>query len=217
MTFRWRKYLPGYPAFLLVPVLLVLWVAICSLPQMQSHEDSWGYPLVFLGWKQVSPYMYAYYGFQIIPFVFDLVFALAMALLIALAVERQVLHRFPISPRTMKRDGAVLAVRRAGMRLRGPKYLPGWPAILLVPVILGVWVTLCMIPEGTPRDMRGFPVTFLGGWEPDGFGGYRQVGFRVIRFLIDLTLALGTAYILAMTVDRLILPLVRRQSTKRIG
>ena len=129
------------------------------------------------------------------------------------------------------------------MRLRWPtKFLPGFPAILLVPAFLGLWATLCVThsdyewssislpgtrvisipPEGLEPSYnpRGFPFTFSGSWEeretkPVGVEVYDEIGFQIHWFLVDLIIALAVGYLLAMRVDRLVFPLVRRLQKKK--
>ncbi len=124
------------------------------------------------------------------------------------------------------------------MRLRWPThYLPGFPAILLVLAVLGLWAQLCFteskydwaphrLPgmhvyrlrheEGEPwYNPRGFPFAFSGSWEEvgniRGVATYGWTGFQITWFLGDLIIALTAAYIFAMGVERLVFPLVQRQ------
>ncbi len=129
------------------------------------------------------------------------------------------------------------------MRLRWPtKYLPSFPAILLVPAVLGLWATLCIAdseyewssislpgtrvisipPEGVEPwyNPRGFPFTFSGSWEeretkPVGVEVYDEIGFKIHWFLVDLIIALAVGYLLAMRVERSLFPLVRRLLGKK--
>ena len=132
------------------------------------------------------------------------------------------------------------------MRLRWRKYLPGWPAVLLVPAVLAVWIMLCIFaPEKGLPGSRGFPFDFAVRWEeyemnpqlfanlrkhfPQEYSQYseenlpilrrpvRGSGFQIHWFLIDLIIALTAAYLFAMAVDRLVFPLVRGQGTKKFG
>ena len=130
------------------------------------------------------------------------------------------------------------------MRLRWPRFLPGFPAVLLVPAVLGRWARLCgtnshydwsslsdrddlwvpVHPERGPMHMqgepwnnpRGFPFRYSGSFEPWEGGGYVWSGFQIHWFLIDLTIALTVAYLFAMVIDRLLFPAIRaRQGRKR--
>ncbi len=123
------------------------------------------------------------------------------------------------------------------MRFRWRKYLPSYPAILLVPLVLAVWVMIWTIPYEKDRgDIRGFPFDFSGSWEeydmslqhfakmreafPQEYSQYSEenlptlrrpvYGFRITWFLIDLIIALAAAYVVAMALDRLVFPWIRR-------
>ena len=92
MTARLTRLLPGFPAVLLMPAILALWAALCSLEREGPPiSGSWGVPLIFLGWKEISPYHWTYAGFQLTPFIVDLIFALAAGWLVALGVDRLIL------------------------------------------------------------------------------------------------------------------------------
>ncbi len=98
------------------------------------------------------------------------------------------------------------------------KNLPRWPAILLVPAILGMWAALCALPRGhplpTPLYERGVPFAFIQVLEPrSDYPNYSEY-HTVLRFtplLVDLAVALAAAYLLAMAVDRLVFPWIRRR------
>ena len=129
------------------------------------------------------------------------------------------------------------------MRPRWRKYLPGWPAVLLVPAVLAVWIMLGIFaPEKGLPGSRGFPFDFAVRWEeyemnpqlfanlrkhfPQEYSQYseenlpilrrpvRGSGFQISWFLIDLVIALAVAWVLAMIVDRVLFPLARRRSSK---
>ena len=91
------------------------------------------------------------------------------------------------------------------MSIRWPKYLPRWPAVLLLPAVLAAWALQCSIPWvcGSSYGI-GFPLPFR---RHDGHWGWSPL--KLDNVLIDLTLALVTAYTLAMVVDRLVFPLIR--------
>ena len=97
------------------------------------------------------------------------------------------------------------------------RYLPGFPAVLLVPVILLVWVGLCSVPGRETDYLRsagfmsyGFPYP-IRSYLYDVAGGrpVALTNFSIPVFLIDLFLALAAAYFVAMVVDRLVLRWVR--------
>ena len=126
------------------------------------------------------------------------------------------------------------------MTFRLRKYLPGWPAFLLVPAVLGLWVVL-FIPHtetdwsslGIPGRRlsslqnaelesrykpQGFPFTFSAGWEAQITSRqavYRWTGFQMTWFLLDLIIALTVAYLFAMAIERLLFPLARRLHRKK--
>ena len=118
------------------------------------------------------------------------------------------------------------------MNLPRIRFLPRFPAVLLVPAVLGLWVVLCI--TRTPYDWsslwrsgvgsyirswwdggpglnaRGFPFTFYGTWELDEVDQiYRWTGFQIGWFLLDLIIALAAAWGFAMLIDRVAFPLIR--------
>ncbi len=102
------------------------------------------------------------------------------------------------------------------MSIRWSKYLPSYPAILLVPVILAFWVALGWEKRGPHfgPPSYGFPLIFKGRLEDQwcelhSLPHTAVYGFWIDRLLIDLGLALGTAYVVAMIVDRLVFPMIR--------
>ena len=117
------------------------------------------------------------------------------------------------------------------MRFWWSKYLPGFPAVLLVLAVLGLWAQLCVteseydwsyleLPGGGPlhispelegpwHEPRGFPFTFSGRWKHLGGGKLTWTGFQINWFLVDLIIALTVAYIVAMEVELRLFPLVR--------
>ena len=115
------------------------------------------------------------------------------------------------------------------MRSRWTRWLPGFPAVILLITILGLWVVLCTLPLGdwdtvfsmgevlgpVQKRVWGFPFAFVAGkngvelptltLEADTFTIYAGYGFHTIPFLADLALALAAGYIVAMAVERLVL------------
>ena len=71
-----------------------------------------------------------------------------------------------------------------------PRFMPRFPAILLIPTILAAGVL-----------QRPIPIPGLRGTE----------------FRLGFPLALATAYIVAMAVDRLVLPLIRGKGRRYRG
>ncbi len=110
------------------------------------------------------------------------------------------------------------------MSLRGARHLPGWPAVLLVPAILGLWAALCAQPRllteyPYPVDAYrtgmlawGIPFTFCGDLRQHGPDRWIYTrAFQPVPFMADLTIALAAAWTLAMAVDRLVFPFIRRR------
>jgi hypothetical protein len=103
--------------------------------------------------------------------------------------------------------------RRRRTRFRWGQWLPGFPAILLVPVVVAVWAAFCSIRwygpdyEGTWECYGwGFPLHFYGyWWRP------RYSGFRFAPFLFDLAVVLAAGWIFSLAADRLVLRWVRRR------
>ncbi|MCZ6691547.1 MAG: hypothetical protein O7H41_18310 [Planctomycetota bacterium] len=235
MRLRWPKYLPRFPAVLLVPAVLGGWILQCFVPWELTGGDI-GFPRVFMleEWQDsISEWGYEFY---IGPFLLDLTLALAAAYSIAMVVELsgRIRTRVALTERpglsehsAAKRDAA----------FRWSKVLPGFSAVLVMPLVLGLWARLCVThseydwssfvghnlywPEyvqGEPwNNPRGYPFRYSGSWEPMEGGGYFWPGLQVHWFLLDLIIALAVAYVVAMAVDRLVLPLIRRQSTKKFG
>ena len=114
--FRWTRLLPGHPAVLLVPATVAVWAGFCSLRWYGPHHwdewkwNGWGVPLPFYGFWWSPDH---YDGFRLAPFLFDLVLALAVAWLFALAVDWLVLRR--------------VRARRGGIRSPEEPDLPNTP------------------------------------------------------------------------------------------
>ena len=91
------------------------------------------------------------------------------------------------------------------------KFLPRFPAVLLIPGLLMVWAMFCLVPlvsadlRGDTDFLFGFPVSFV---HTDGARFFR---FSPPRFLVDLTAVLASVYAIAMAVDRLVFPFIRRR------
>ena len=79
MSFRWPKYLPGYPAVLLMPTVLAIWAILCFSihPHLLRKEDHWGFPLTFSTGGSIWPF----------PFLIDLTIALLVAYAVAMIVQ----------------------------------------------------------------------------------------------------------------------------------
>ncbi len=103
------------------------------------------------------------------------------------------------------------------MRVRWPRYLPRFPAVLLVPAILGLWLSLCTVPREHslpwlrytpghefPHEF-GVPFAFDGVLRELEPGQSYHAGFQFGPFIIDLALALAVAWGLSMAADRLLL------------
>ena len=97
------------------------------------------------------------------------------------------------------------------MRFRWPRYLPKFPAVLLIPVILGWWFIsgIMHAPPGVPPGLMHFvwefPRSVVLLHTP-------RVGWLVVNraaFVLDVATFLAAGYIAAMSVDRLLFPLVR--------
>lgn len=98
MTSRMTRYLPCYPAILLVPTILAFWAWFSLVYQKETpyFKAGWGYPLRCYGWFSVRTFRFSdtwSHGFRVTPFVIDLALALAVAVLLALAVDRMVLAK----------------------------------------------------------------------------------------------------------------------------
>ncbi len=95
------------------------------------------------------------------------------------------------------------------MSVRWPRYLPRFPAILIMPTVLFTW-------DNRARTHYSHGI-FIRGWDwPMEFMVFRDevwgwLLYGVGQFIIDVSLALATAYLLAMAVDRLVFPLIRRR------
>ena len=103
---RLAKYLlPGFPAVLLVPAGLLAWASLCvthgerdwpfllqSSPTKGGepwYDEPLGYPFTFSGtWERRGPSTYGWTGFQMNWFLIDLLIALTVAYIFAMAVER---------------------------------------------------------------------------------------------------------------------------------
>ena len=98
------------------------------------------------------------------------------------------------------------------MRLRWPKYLPRFPAILLVPAVLVAWAGACYFPHvDLESSYFGFPKPFYWHLQRADLSD-----FDVGPLVIDLTFAMATAYLVAFGVERFVFPAIRaRQGRKR--
>ena len=116
------------------------------------------------------------------------------------------------------------------LRFRWRRFLPGYPAILLVPAILGLWVGLTWANKDYSFQTRphvrnpsyGIPLSFMGHrddqWCKAHSRRHKQVyGFWIDRFLIDLAIALASAYIVGMAADRLLFPAIRAARRRKRG
>ncbi|MCZ6691123.1 MAG: hypothetical protein O7H41_16165 [Planctomycetota bacterium] len=216
---RWAGFLPRYPAILLMPAVLVVWVVLCTYTrgtynlwpktELASGWVGKGFPLPFYAMWWGPGHVYA--GFRLTPYLVDLLLAVVVAWVLAWGTDRPV------------QKWAVLSLRfrrvlrwMPSIRFRWPKFLPRFPAILLMFAILWLWVTLCTIPRkdseryqysdysaGAVQGVgKGFPFIFVGSKLVPG-SVYRDYGFMPVEFLIDLIIALAAAYLLAMGVERL--------------
>ena len=130
------------------------------------------------------------------------------------------------------------------MRLRWPRFLPGFPAVLLMIPVLGLWAFVCTVPRGEDQmahRRRGFPLVFTGRrevreLEPQVVAAIRKqapeffraqegkpilvngwAGFKVTWFLLDLIIALAAAWGFAFAVDRLVFPTIRAARRRKRG
>ena len=115
------------------------------------------------------------------------------------------------------------------MRLRWPKCLPGYPAILLVPAVLAGWAVLCFVP---PADW-----ILGGGWELERTNGF-PFEYTVVRIdtdptgsvtvtiwiqtlwhllVLDAVLAATTAWLFPLAVDRLVFPAIQAARRRKRG
>ena len=114
------------------------------------------------------------------------------------------------------------------MSIRWPRFLPRLPALLLIPAVVFAWAALLWGPESSRQGYeRGFPLVFENYRAERGF--FWQEGttifitpvhsdwseFQLSHFIFDLVIALVVAYVLAMAVERLVFPLIRRLHTKK--
>ena len=105
------------------------------------------------------------------------------------------------------------------MRLRWTRWLPGFPAILLMPTVLTTWASLTVHGHFGMGWGSNFPLRFVvvnldfGQFGPGVNYGWSIFG--VWGFLVDTSLALAVAWALPMAVDRLVFPLVRRLYRKK--
>jgi hypothetical protein len=103
------------------------------------------------------------------------------------------------------------------------RWLPGFPAILLIPALVLGWVSLWWAPEVADGYYeRGFPLTFetyeescelfiefpRSGVTMDSFF-VQEAEIRISHFLVDLAVALAVAYALTLGADRLLLRRLR--------
>jgi hypothetical protein len=107
---------------------------------------------------------------------------------------------------------------RRTMRSRWTRFLPGFPAVLLVPAVLLLWLSLWLFMED--RDLLGwqfhgfgFPLPFEGWWPR--IGGRTVRGFHVAPFVFDLSLALATAWLLPLALDRFVFRPIRAARQKK--
>ncbi|MCZ6688501.1 MAG: hypothetical protein O7H41_02740 [Planctomycetota bacterium] len=208
---RWVGWLPGYPAILLMPAVLVVWALLCTYfrntwesgPERGPWLIGWGFPLLFYGssWEPVGGL--SGFGFRLIPYLVDLLLAVAVSWVLAWGTDRPVQIWAVLSLRFRRVLRWILSIR-----FRWTRYLPRFPAVLLVPVVLVLWAGLCSVYRGGPSSWDGgwgVPLRFDGWWP--GMSS-PPPAFRVTPFLIDLTLALAAAYLMAMAVDRLLFPAI---------
>ena len=98
------------------------------------------------------------------------------------------------------------------MRFRWPRFLPGFPAVLLMPAILAAWAILCSIPRYSVTDpwfpRQGFPLAYWTTWDDPG-SVHDFFGFRASRFVFDLGFALAVSWLFALAIDRLVFPAIR--------
>ena len=115
------------------------------------------------------------------------------------------------------------------MRLRWPKYLPRFPAVLLMPTVLAAWVMLWVHPMDEVSGWKwgwgsDFPLRFIvtpydtdpvsALVNPGQAYGWSIMGVR--GFLVDIFLALAAAWAPAMGLERLPIPWIRgRRRHKR--
>jgi len=102
------------------------------------------------------------------------------------------------------------------MRVRWTKLLPGYPAVLLVPGVLGLWAWLNLFRIGDWIESSwGFPLTYLRRtFEDSGTYCYE---FQVTGFLFDLFLGLAGAFLIALGVERLVLVRIRAAVMRKRG
>ncbi|MCZ6688249.1 MAG: hypothetical protein O7H41_01395 [Planctomycetota bacterium] len=223
---RWAGFLPRYPAILLMPAVLVVWAVLCTyfrgtyyLGPRTKLASGWighGFPLPFYAmWWGPDP---VYTGFRLTPYLVDLLLAVVVGWVLAWGTDRPVQKWAVLSLRFRRVLRWMLSIRFRwlSIRFRWPKFLPRFPAILLMFAILWLWVTLCTIPQKDSGShlysdysggavqgvVKGFPFIFIGSKIVPG-SVYRDYGFMPVEFLIDLIIALATAYLLAMGVERL--------------
>ena len=205
---RWAGFLPGYPAILLMPAVLVVWAVLCTDGQSGYESGAewygWGFPLPFYGVLGGPDGYYDGLRFRLTPYLVDLLLAVVVAWVLAMAAD-------PLVPRLVRPRRWWREVR--SMRFRWSRLLPGYPAALVVPAVLALWATFCMLIRHGSDGLYGwgFPLRFFG-WFPDRI----DYGFRIAPFQFDLVLALVTGYILAMTLDRLLFPAIRGARRKKL-
>ncbi len=143
--------------------------------------------------------------------------------------DRQIRHEASKRLETERRitphfSAVVTGEAGSGIRFKWRKYLPRYPAVLLIAVVLGLWISLCTVGRkdtcGLPvlvldpdsgivrKEVYGFPFVFVGSKILPGRGprARRHYGFMGAPFLADLAIALTAAYLLAMGVERLVFP-----------
>ena len=95
------------------------------------------------------------------------------------------------------------------MRSRLRRWLPGFPAVLAMPVGIVAWAGIWADTNyhGEKQWLFDFPMRFVVGDVP----GYGWTIWGVEALLVDSILALAVAWALAMAVDRLVFPFIRRR------
>ena len=229
MSFRLSRFLPRFPAILLVPAVLGLWAAVTWARAIYVEGmPHYGFPLIFNGfYLEYDPreafWIREEHGFRFTPLLIDLALALAAAWAFAMIIDRRLV---PL----------IRGERR--MSFRWPRFLPRFPALVLMPAVLGLWIVLCiggssyewspLYPEtiflagspweGGPWDNpRGFPFTFSGRWELGVSEWHFWSGFQIGWFLLDLIIALAVAWAFPMFIDRVVFPLIRGKRQRHRG
>lgn len=115
------------------------------------------------------------------------------------------------------------------MRSRWSRFLPGWPAALLVPAVLAYWAVLCFVPPAyvgvgeywVLESTNGFPFEYtVPGVDIDPTGGVTVTFYIDILWellVLDAVLAATAAWFFALAVDRFILHPIRAARMKKHG